>query len=174
MTDGVDHAHINYLCRYCINCWFLVSRGSWGQRGERIILYVANNGVNSINCGARATPCRSINQAINNAVDGDQIEVGAGRYGDLNADGDFSDLGEEGTPGSDGILIKVNKRLGVFSQNGATATIIDAAFHTFNSNLIVVKIFTGGVSFGRENGGFTIIGGDHLQTAFRCWAAMSG
>jgi len=70
--------------------------------------YVANDGddstfcglqvINGFTCGAKATPCRSIQCAIREADPGDTIIVGPGRYGDLNADGDLADRGESPSP----------------------------------------------------------------------------
>lgn len=124
------------------------------------VLFVANNGLDSVNCGASSAPCRSITRAIGNAVDGDQIEVRAGRYGDLNADGELNDPGEEGAQlATDGGVVTVDKRLAIYSQNGASATIIDAAFVDINAQVSVVRIMSDGSAFGRTNGGFTLIGG---------------
>jgi hypothetical protein len=132
------------------------------------ILYVASNGVDSINCGNRATPCRSITQAIANAVNGDQIEVGPGLYGDLNADGDLDDPGEEAPLKStnDLLVVHVNKRLGIYSQRGAAATTIRATLLPLDTGdrlVTVVWISAGGVIFGRPNGGFTIVGGSRTN-----------
>ena len=60
------------------------------QSARAATLLVANNGIDSSICGTPGNPCRSISQAISNAVPGDVISVGRGRYGDLNNDGDFS------------------------------------------------------------------------------------
>ena len=58
-------------------------------------LTVASNGVDEATCGAAASPCRSIGRAIANAAAGDTIEVGPGRYGDLNRINGFTDPGDE-------------------------------------------------------------------------------
>ena len=42
-------------------------------------LAVANHGVDGPTCGAKASPCRSISNAIANASPGDKIVVGPGR-----------------------------------------------------------------------------------------------
>jgi hypothetical protein len=125
------------------------------------ILYVANNGTDSVNCGR--TPCRSIVQAINNAFDGDQIEVGPGLYGDLNADGDLDDAGEE-TPrlDEDGrlVIVDVNKRLGIYSQEGAGATTVRfSPLSNPDMRIDIVRITHADVIVGRPNGGFTVLGG---------------
>jgi hypothetical protein len=56
-------------------------------------------------------------------------------------------------------MVNVDKRLRIFSSSGAAATVIDGALHTFTAPLIVVEISADGSRFGRENGGFTIVGG---------------
>ena len=43
---------------------------------EAAMLVVASNGIDNGTCGGMNTPCRSINQAIGNAFDGDRIVVG--------------------------------------------------------------------------------------------------
>ena len=57
--------------------------------------FVSNHGVDGPTCGDAATPCRSITRGITNAVAGDTIEVGPGRYGDVDFDGAFSSPGDE-------------------------------------------------------------------------------
>ena len=46
---------------------------------DATVLHVETNGTDSATCGAPQSPCRSINQAIENAVTGDTIDVGPGR-----------------------------------------------------------------------------------------------
>jgi parallel beta-helix repeat protein len=127
--------------------------------GTHRVLYVANNGVDSATCGPWGTPCRTISRAIENAVDGDQIEVGPGLYGDLNGDEDLDDPGEERPPQfGEAAAVVVYKRLGIYSQEGAAATTI--RFSPLGSGLTrIVDITHDGVTFGRPNGGFTILGG---------------
>ena len=126
--------------------------------GAGRVLYVANNGTDSVNCGNLAIPCRSIGQALDNAGNGDQIEVGPGRYGDLNSDGDFDDDGEErGRQPSigSGCVICVNKRVHLASTHGAAATIVDGG-HPVGNFPFIVFIPTSGVTFGERDRGFTL------------------
>ncbi|QSQ22757.1 right-handed parallel beta-helix repeat-containing protein [Pyxidicoccus parkwayensis] len=119
-------------------------------------LYVANNAVDSKSCGAKTSPCRSISQAIDNARNGDRIVVGPGRYGDLNADGDFDDPGDEAAEVFTGCrcMILIDKRLKLESTDGAKATVLDAA----GAVLDVVNITANGVVFGGDGKGFTLTG----------------
>jgi hypothetical protein len=116
-------------------------------------LNVANNGQDSGACGATASPCRSISQAIINAAAGDEIVVGPGRYGDLNADSIIGSGGDEkGAPGCS-CLIAVNKSVIIRSTHGAAATSIDArSVLVFQTVLITAD----GVEFGRPGQGFTV------------------
>src|SRR5215510_8207708 len=81
--------------------------GAVGGVAEAKTRYVANNGVDSPDCGTVAGPCRSINQAISNAASGDTIIVGPGRY-----------------DASSGIM--VSNRVKILSSHGAAATLLDA------------------------------------------------
>ena len=116
------------------------------------VLYVTNNGVDTQVCGRKATPCRSISQAIAYAKDGDKILVGPGRYGDVNGNGNFSDSGDESAEVNFGCvcMIKVNKSITLKSSDGAASTILDAS----GADLRVVVIQANGVTFGRRNAGF--------------------
>ena len=116
-------------------------------------LSVANNGIDSGACGTTVSPCRSISQAIINAAAGDEIVVGPGRYGDLNADSIIGSGGDEkGAPGCS-CLIAVNKSVIIRSTHGAAATSIDA-----RSVLVLqtVLITADGVEFGRPGQGFSV------------------
>ncbi|MBI1743534.1 right-handed parallel beta-helix repeat-containing protein [Candidatus Acetothermia bacterium] len=116
-------------------------------------LTVANNGVDSATCGAVNAPCRSISQAITNAVDGDTITVGPGLYGDLNGDGTIGNSpGEENGPASCTCMILVNKRLTIVSRDGAAATVLDADA----ADVDVVQIEADKVTFGQPKKGFTL------------------
>ena len=122
--------------------WMGTSTASIGTQ----TLYAANDGVDAGNCGAQSNPCRSISQAIENATDGDTIEVGAGRYGDLN--GDVS----SGNPPCN---VCVSKSVNIFSLHGADATVIAG------SGFSVVYISGHYVTFGSKDHGFTLIGGQY-------------
>ncbi|HEY8098066.1 MAG TPA: right-handed parallel beta-helix repeat-containing protein [Methylobacter sp.] len=116
------------------------------------ILHVANNGIDSSTCGNRANPCRSISQGIANAKAGDTIEVGPGRYGDLNRNGTFGETGEEFAQNYS--MINVDKPVTLVSSNGALMTVLDAN----SAKLSVVSITASNVVFGRPKHGFLIIG----------------
>ena len=122
--------------------------------------WVTNQGVDSSSCGSRAKPCRSINAALDRAVDGDVIEVGAGSYGDLNGDGAFNAPGEEHySTDNEGhsCLVCITKAIKLLSLHGADDTIISAG----NSRNVdyVVEIISSGVTLGSTGGGFTVTGG---------------
>ena len=100
---------------------------------DAVTRHVANNGIDSSSCGTSDSPCRSITRAILNAGEGDTILVGPGRYGDLNADGDFNDPGDELRTAlgiAEGCAVCIDKGLNVISTDGAEATVIDAATPT--------------------------------------------
>ena len=117
-------------------------------------LSVANNGLDSDTCGSLAAPCRSISQAIAHASEGDTLVVGPGRYGDLNGNRIFGEVGEEtaafGTPCS--CMIQINKRLTLKSSDGAAVTVLDVG----GIEVIGVLIEADGVVFGGRGQGFTI------------------
>lgn len=120
--------------------------------------YVANNGTNGPACGSSSAPCRSISQAISNANNGDVIVVGPGRYGDVNDDADFGDVGDEAAEVNIGCdcMIKVNKAVTIQSSNGAKATVLDAG----GRPITVVFVLTNDVVFGVSKRGFTVRRGD--------------
>ena len=123
--------------------------------------HVRSTGADSVTCGALASPCRSITQAIANASDGDSIIVGPGLYGDLNDDGMLSGTGGEEpnigacTPGL--CMIRVNKSVKIASTDGAGATVIRAPA---GLNLdAVVSLESADAALGRPNKGFSVAGG---------------
>jgi hypothetical protein len=115
------------------------------------VLQVANNGLDAAGCGTKAAPCRSITRAIDNAVAGDTIVVGPGRYGDLDHDGVVGEPNEEGP--RIGGLVLIDKAVTVVSSSGAVWTIID----TGGSNQNVVRIIASGARFGKAKKGFTLV-----------------
>jgi hypothetical protein len=130
--------------------------------------WVTNQGLDSASCGPRDKPCRSISAAIDKAVNGDVIEVGAGLYGDLNGDGAFTAPGEEHYSTSysgRSCIICISKDIKLLSLHGAEDTIIDAG-NNRRSNPAdstgrvddVVALFTSGVTLGTTGGGFTVAG----------------
>jgi len=112
--------------------------------------WVTNQGVDSSACGSRGKPCRSISAALDKAVDGDVIEVGAGSYG----------AGEErsGTD-NDGrsCLVCIRKAIKLLSLHGADDTIIDAGNDAHFD--YVVELISSGITLGTDGGGFTVAGG---------------
>jgi hypothetical protein len=132
--------------------------GLVGRAGEAATLYVANNGLDSPTCGALASPCRSISQAIANANDGDRVVVGPGRYGDLDGDGAFASPGDEAAEVNFGCfcMVHVDKTLTIESRAGAGATVLDAG----GAAVSVVRIGADRVVFGKPRKGFTVTGGD--------------
>jgi parallel beta-helix repeat protein len=124
------------------------------QNKEADTLHVTNNGVDSSSCGNRDNPCRSISQVIANAKTGDKIEVGPGRYGDLNSNGRFGEPGEEFAQSYS--MINVDKPVTLISSDGALMTVLDAN----GAKLNVVSITANGVIFGQPKHGFLIIGAE--------------
>jgi hypothetical protein len=126
-------------------------------------LNVTNDGADSVTCGSQTNPCRSISQAIENASDGDTIEVGAGHYGNVSGDPNFAGPGDEHPQHFDGVvysgcIVCITKALRIFSVHGAAVTVIEGIPSVqFSSN---VMIRHDGVIFGREGGGFTLTGGN--------------
>ena len=118
---------------------------------------VANNGTDNGTCGLFNTPCRSIRQAIANAVAGGTIVVGPGLYGDLNGNGTLGDSPGEEVPSFGTLMVWVDKTLTIVSRDGAGSTVLDAA----NTGVAVVGISMNapGVVFGKRNRGFTLRNG---------------
>ncbi len=112
--------------------------------------YVANNGVDSGTCGTSTGPCRSITQAMANAVAGDTIIVGPGVYGDLNGDGTLGNSAGEENPSGCSCMLAIVKRVILISSDGAASTIIDARGVELALN---VGISANGVQFGTPGQG---------------------
>src|SRR5579871_6754468 len=125
-------------------------------------LYVTNDGSDSGSCGSQQQPCRSISQAIENAVAGDTILVGAGRYGNISGNPSFGGPGDEHprvtTVGqNDGCMICVDKAVAIYSLHGASVTVIAGLPGTpYGAN---VQLISDGVTFGAVGRGFTLTGG---------------
>ncbi len=120
-------------------------------------LYVDNKGTDGpATCGTKAAPCRSISQAIANAQLDDTILVGAGRYGDLNDDGSFDDPGDEAAEVDTGCdcMLKIDKRVSLFSLSGAGVTVLDAA----GASIAVVHVAAASVTVGAPGRGFLLVG----------------
>jgi hypothetical protein len=119
-------------------------------------IYVASNGVDGSGCGTLTSPCRSIGQGVANAMAGDSVVVGPGRYGDLNHNGILGEPGEENpdvfSPGC-GCVFALNKAVALTSSNGAAATVIDATSVAVGQNVLIIT--TGG-EFGKPGKGFLV------------------
>lgn len=113
---------------------------------------VAANGSDSFGCGSSASPCRTISQAIANANPGDTVLVGPGVYGDVNADGDLADPGEENS-GVAGKTIVVSKNLVLVSRDGAGSTVIRTV-----ASSTALSIEASDVALGKKGRGFTVRG----------------
>jgi hypothetical protein len=121
--------------------------------GHAAVVRVANDGVDGPGCGGLTDPCRTITRAIANAVDGDRILVGPGRYGDVDGNGLLSGPEEEVPADSrDRSTISVNKRLTIESAAGAAATVIETIHRDG------VKLLVAGTVFGGRSKGFTVRG----------------
>jgi hypothetical protein len=118
-------------------------------------LSVSTNGSDDGACGSGTHPCRTIGQAITNAAPGDTIEVGPGRYGDVNADDDFDDPGDEAAEIDVGCdcVIHVDKPLAIVSRDGAGSALVAAA-----AAADLVRIDAAGTIFGKPKHGFTLRG----------------
>lgn len=127
--------------------------------GDAATVRVAVNGVDGQQCGiGKAGPCRTLTQAIDNAAVGDTIEVGPGRYGDVDGDGQFTSPGDESAQVDSGcdcvVHVPVEKRLVIVSRLGAAATVI----HAGGALVKVVDVDAAGTVFGRAKKGFTLTG----------------
>jgi hypothetical protein len=129
-------------------CTLIMLAGGVGHAGATTFT-VAASGIDAVDCGTKAAPCRSLSRAIANAAAGDKIVVGPGRYGDLDADGALGEPGEEAGAGA---LVTVDKTLTIESLEGAATTLIDGG----GANLSAVVIAASGVRFGKAKKGFTV------------------
>jgi hypothetical protein len=125
-------------------------------------LNVTNDGADSASCGAPTKPCRTISQAIENAMDGDSIEVGAGIYGNVSGNVNFTGPGDEhaqmGNLPNEGCIICINKGVHIYSLQGAAVTTIQGLPSTPFASTVMIQ--SDGVIFGRASGGFTMTGGN--------------
>jgi hypothetical protein len=122
------------------------------------VLWVTNDGADSSSCGSQTTPCRSISQGIENASDGDTLEVGAGHYGNVSGNVNYTGPGDEHPQANAGCIVCITKGLSIFSVHGAAVTVIDSLPSSpFGTT---VMILSDGVHFGQAGGGFTLTGGN--------------
>jgi hypothetical protein len=149
----LGHGHIDgpfsngYLSSY--------SASSDADPEHTAVFHVANDGSDSDTCGNQDRKCRSINQAIRNAHDGDSIVVGVGVYGNLDRDGNTREDPSEEFGGSCFCLVLIDKRITILSERGPAATIIDAR----NTPYVAVYISAPGAHFGYAGMGFTVLAG---------------
>ncbi len=121
---------------------------------------VATDGLDGAACGSSQNPCRSISQAIENAADGDTIEVGPGHYGNISGNSTYGGLGDEHPQilSNGGCVVCITKAVRIYSVGGAVVTVIEGIPGTaFSAN---VQILHDGVVFGAPGGGFTLAGGN--------------
>lgn len=119
---------------------------------------VASNGTDSATCGGKKDPCRTITSAMANAADGDVIEVGPGRYGDLNGNGTLGEAEEE-SPSACACAVHVTKSLLLRSRAGSALTVIEAG-----GAALGVRMDSSDGTVGEPGRGFTLRGAD--STAF--------
>lgn len=110
-------------------------------------------GADSGTCGAAASPCRTITQAMANASAGDTIAVGPGQYGSANGDADLSDAGEESS-GVAGKMIVVNKELALVAASGTGSVVLSGSGVTGITALVSIE--SDGVTFGKKGKGFVV------------------
>jgi hypothetical protein len=130
-------------------------------------ILVAANGVDGSTCGTKAVPCRSIDQGILRAANGDTIMVGPGLYGDLNHDGVLSGPGEE-IPSNAlcNCMILVSKSVTIVSRDGAGETIINTGGAIAGGTPLDGVLITGSNAvLGKPKKGFTITGVAGAATA---------
>jgi parallel beta-helix repeat protein len=145
------------IVRFVLALGCLMVIAAWSSLAQAATLHVANNGVDGPECGAAATPCRSISKAIALASDGDEIVVGPGHYGDLDDDGMFEPAaGEEAAQVGTGChcMINVDKRLTIRSRAGSAATVLEAG----GAAIHAVSITADEATFGTPTKGFTLTG----------------
>ena len=119
---------------------------------------VANNGVDAPTCGTSSAPCRSISQALTNATANDTIEVGPGRYGDLNGDGDFADPGEEDAEVGAGnfCIVCVDVSVVLISRDGAALTALVGS----GADAAAIRVLAPDAEIGAAKRGFSLLDAD--------------
>ena len=116
-----------------------------GSASAGQLFYVSKIGADSAICGRKDTPCRTLNAAIGNAVDGDTVVVEPGLYGDA----------EERAAAREpcAATICIRKRVHIESTHGADVTTIGGAAVRVGT---AVAIYANGVVLGRPGKGFLI------------------
>ena len=122
-------------------------------------LRVSPNGEDSQTCGdSLSQACRSISQAVANALDGDRILVAPGRYGDLNRNGLLGEEGEEFGLDACRCMIYVDKRIQLVSERGADGTRIEGINERDGFGISGIGIAASRIRFGGRGNGFTVVG----------------
>jgi hypothetical protein len=159
--------HIMARATAAIISTFIIS-GVANATGRSI--YVTTDGTDSATCGAQASACRSISRGLENAIDGDTILVGAGRYGNISGSTAYTGPGDEHPELRDhyyfvtGCIICIEKAVSIYSLHGPSVTVIEGAALT--SQEATVLIHHEGVNFGAAGRGFTITGGSAYGVLF--------
>ena len=123
--------------------------------------FVAANGTDSATCGGKKEPCRTITVAMAGALDGDTVEVGPGRYGDLNGNGMLGEAEEEAALAC-ACVVSLTKSLLLQSSAGAAATVIEAGGASFG-----VQMDSTDGALGRPGRGFTVRGAGSIGVEVR-------
>jgi len=146
---------------WVVGLWlYCAAGGAWADNR----VWVGTDGTDSSSCGASGKPCRSISQAIENAVAGDVIWVGPGHYGDLSGTGTYTGPGDEHASLKiligGGCVVCIDKPITIYSVSGAAVTLIDGNPATaYNAT---VAILADDVVFGSPGHGFTLAGGNEI------------
>jgi hypothetical protein len=155
--------HISFLLKSMISV-LLASPIVGLHAAAAAVLWVTNDGADSTSCGSQTAPCRSISQGIENASDGDTIEVGAGLYGNVSGNVNYTGPGDEHAQmginiPNQGCVICINKGVHIFSLHGAAVTVIQSIPSTTFTSTVMIQ--SDGVIFGQAGGGFTLTGGNN-------------
>ena len=125
------------------------------------IRYVQIWGENSPTCGAKSSPCKTIQHTISVSSPGDRVLVGPGRY-----------ISSSLQP----ISISGKDRIQLESTHGANVTMIEAAVESSsNPGTLIFVINSERVSIGRRNKGFLMqtreTSGDSIRAIYAASAA---
>ncbi|GEM_PF-2603854 len=162
------HSVLSKLGRFLLVLVMLVSGSAQSEFPNTNIIYVSPDGRDSMSCGLKKEPCRSISQALILArhrfvVDSwpsrsgkilryAHIRVWPGVYGDLNGNGELGEPGEEIFDPDCNCAIKLDVPLTLFSERGYGSTVIDVSATGVNA----VSISADGTRLGAHQQGFTI------------------
>jgi hypothetical protein len=138
-----------------------------GTAAQAATLHVASygNGGYGGECGSLATPCRSIQDGLARAEDGDTILVWPGTYGDPSGNGYFGEDKE-----ACDCLVLIDKRVTLRSRDGAGETLLVSG----GSGHSLVRIEADGATFGTRNHGFTLSGAPPGKPALVVGSGVAG